>query len=396
MKNRKTYPNPTALRKERKQLVEDAIRHDRKPKRVPILSNAWTWIAWDAGYKLSEYLYDYDKNFDAVCQLHEKYEMDIYVEMGTRNPFRVADCFGESLYEIDDKKHYIQIPDFNMMDHDDYDVIIRDGTTKFYFERGIPSRYGITDRQQMIEAYGKAAKEFLLLSEHNKRIADQFVHKYGVPNMVAGKVPFPMETMMCTLRGIRGLAEDMRKRPDKLMELLDVVHRQQYPAVEKLFNTIDPTDDRFAIPMRLTCLSHTIQSTKQFEKYSWPYIKNFIDQTAKRNWTGWLFFEGTIDHIIDFLRDIPDGCMAIQIEANDPIEIKKLLPNVIIAGGFPTHLLYNGNKQQCIDKAKQLIDEMAYDGNYIFTVDKMMSYPQDGKGENLKAVTDFVKEYSRL
>ncbi|MFZ7134278.1 MAG: uroporphyrinogen decarboxylase family protein [Eubacteriales bacterium] len=396
MTERKVYDDPIALRKERKQLVEDAVRHDRKPKRIPIMSNAWTWIACDAGYTFTEYFYDYDKNFDAVCQLHEKYEMDMYVEMGARNPFRVADCFGPSLYKIDDEHNHLSISDFNMMDEDDYDDIIKLGTRKFFFERGIPSRYGITDKEQMMEAYGKAAKEFLTLGEHNKRVTNQFVDNFGVPNMCAGKVPFPMESMICTLRGIRGLSKDMRTRPERLQELLEVINSEQYVAVEKLLDTIDPTDDRFSLPLRLTSLSHTIQSTKQFEKFSWPYIKNFVDQISKRNWIGWLFLEGTIDHIIDFLRDIPKGCIGIQIESNDPVEIKKKLPNVTIAGGFPQRLLYGGTKQQCIDKAKQLIDEMAYDGNYIFTVDKMMSYPEDGKGENLKAVVDFVKEYSKF
>lgn len=394
-KPRKTYENPVELRKMRKKLVEDAIRHDRKPERVPILSNCWTWIGYDAGYTLSEYFDDYDKNFDAVCQLHEKYEMDMYVEMGTRNPMRVADCFGPSLYKIDNESYHLSIKDFYMMDEDDYDEIIRLGTRKFHFERGIPARYGITDKQQMFDGYGKAAKEYLLLAEHNKHTTDQFVNKYGVPNMVAGKVPFPMESMMCTLRGIKGLSRDMRMQPEKLKALLEVLDSETAPAIQKLFDTINPEDDNFIMPMRLTSTSHTIQSPKQFAEFSWPYIKRFIDGVSSRNWIGWLFMEGSVNHLIDFLQEIPAGCFGLQIEQDDPVEIKKKLPNITLAGGYPQSLLYRGTKQQCIDKAKQLIDDLAYDGNYIFTVDKMMSYPEDGKGENLKAVIDFVKEYAK-
>ena len=46
-----------------------------------------------------------------------------------------------------------------------------------------------------------------------------------------------------------------------------------------------------------------------------------------------------------------------------------------------------------VDYARKLIDELAYDGGYIFSTVKMLSFPQDAKRENLKAVCDFVYEY---
>ena len=56
-------------------------------------------------------------------------------------------------------------------------------------------------------------------------------------------------------------------------------------------------------------------------------------------------------------------------------------------------MLNNGTSQECVDYAKKLIDELAYDGNYFFGADVMLSYPNDCKRENLLAVNEFVSNY---
>lgn len=393
---RKTYENPEGLRKYRKKLIQDAIRTGTKPERVPVFSNVWTWKFLDAGYSLREGLYDYDKAYDAVCEHHEKYEMDLYIDMGARNPVQVTDCYGESLYVIDDERNYMNIKDFALMDEDDYDTFLADGPIKYFFERAVPARYGITDREEMIRKYGKAAHEYQRFSAFNKRVANQYVNVYGVPSIGLGKPNTPMDVMINGMRGMRGTAMDMRKRPEKLEAALEVLSDWLYPAVTNAFKNYDPEDDKYALFARITSLAHTMLNPKQFGKYSWPFYQKFCQDVADRDWCGWLFFEGSVAHIVDYLREIPAGHFALLIEQDDPVWLKKELPNLTICGGYPVELLQNGTEQQCIDKAKQLIDEMAWDGKYIFSTDKMMSFPQDGKGENLKAVIEFVKEYGRF
>ncbi len=358
------------------------------------MSHAWTWKTVDAGYSLRECLYDYDKMFDAVCRHHEKYEMDFYIDMGARNPVQVTDCFGPSLYVIDEHDH-LSIKDYALMDEDDYDNLINDGLIKYYFERGVPFRYGITDREQMLEGYGKAAKEYTRLADFNKRVANQYVNVYGVPNFCAGKPTNPMDTMMCVLRGIAGLSLDMRRRPEKVLEALAVIDSYFNKGTLKTLATFDD-NDTIAMSFRMTTLSHTIQNAKQFEKFSWPFIKRYCDNVAERDWVAWLFTEGSIAHIADFFKEIPKGHIGLLLEQDDPVAMKNQLPNVTIAGGFPVTTLQNDTTEQCVDTAKQLIDKIACDGNYIFTTDKMMSFPEDGRGENLKAIVDFVKEYAKF
>ncbi len=49
-----------ALKKERIQLFKTATTGKKKPDRVPIFSNMWSWKIFDAGYQLSEALNDYE------------------------------------------------------------------------------------------------------------------------------------------------------------------------------------------------------------------------------------------------------------------------------------------------------------------------------------------------
>ena len=57
-------------------------------------------------------------------------------------------------------------------------------------------------------------------------------------------------------------------------------------------------------------------------------------------------------------------------------------------------LLGNGTPQECVDSAKKLIDEIGRDGGFILSQNKMLSYKEDCRRENLKAVSDFVLNYS--
>lgn len=380
-------------RRERKKLFTDAISHDVKPTRVPILSNAFMWKYLDAGYTLRECIYEYDKAFDAGCKHHEKYNADVYMDLGNRFQIRVTDCYGKSLYEINDEADAISIRDFAIMDEDDYDTFIEDGPLKFFFERAVPARYGITDREDMIKKYGEASREYDKMQVFNKRIQDQYVEGFGVPMLCQGRVNTAIEYMMGALRGMRNLSMDMRRRPDKLEAAMNKITEFLEPSFEKSLESYDPESDRYVMFARITSLAHNMLNPKQFERFSWPQYKSFVDKVSAHGLQGFLFYEGSVDHIIDYLREIPEGQFALLMETGDPVEIKKKLPNLTIVGGYPVSMLQNGSVQDNIDKAKEFIDSMAYDGNYIFSTDKMMCFRNDGKSENFKAVIDFVREY---
>lgn len=83
----------------------------------------------------------------------------------------------------------------------------------------------------------------------------------------------------------------------------------------------------------------------------------------------------------------------LHLEQDDIFEARKHMPNIALCGGMTKAALYDGTKEQCIDLAKKLIDELGKDGGYMMSQNKMISFKNDAKAENLKAVCDFVNEY---
>ena len=57
-------------------------------------------------------------------------------------------------------------------------------------------------------------------------------------------------------------------------------------------------------------------------------------------------------------------------------------------------ILGRGTKQECLDLAKRLIDDLGSQGGFILCQPKMGSYRNDANPENLKAVSDFVLDYA--
>jgi uroporphyrinogen-III decarboxylase len=380
--------------KARKQLFVDAIRREKKPKRVPILANIFTWKVCDSKYKLSEALYDYDIMYKIVCEHHEKYDFDLYCDMGARNRVRFSDVFGKDCYLIDDENYGLNYPDASSVaDAEDYPTLLEKGLVRYYFENALPRKYRLTDTQDIIGRFGPAAREYKKIFEYTAKVNRQYNEVYGVP-VYGGIFPeFPLDTLFKAIRGMKGLSIDLRRNIKYVEQALEMIDDYFFPPVKKgLENFVDRDEAVFA--GRGTSLVHTVLNRTQFEKYQWPYIKKFADLLKEHNLIGTLYMEGSIDQFYDYLQDLPKGHIGLMIEIDDPVKVKEKLPNVTVMGGFPSYYLGKASVEQCLDKAKELIDLMAYDGNFIFTTDKMLSYPSDAKPENFIALNRFLKEYA--
>ena len=387
--------SPKNLLKERKQLFIDTVKQTKKPKRVPILSNTFTWMVYDSPYKLSEAIYDYDKMFEVICNHCEKYDFDLYSVSGARNVLAYSDVFGENCcYIINDDNYSINYPDSaSILKAEEYPIFLQKGLVKYYFEHGITRKYGLTDREDIIERFSRAAREMIKIDEFRDRVKKQFTDVFGVPIFATVVPEFPCDTLFKAIRGMKGFCTDLRRHTHYVEQALEVIDEHFFPILKNSFNKLGNADDVAFPGGRGISLVHTVLNPKQFGKYHWPYIKRYIDMVVSKNQICSLFLEGSIDLFYDYLQDLPKGHVALQIEQSDPVDAKKKLPNVTIIGGFPTHFLGKESLEKCLDKAKEIIDEMAYDGNFIFTTDKMLSFPSDAKSENMLAVVNFVKEY---
>lgn len=97
---------------------------------------------------------------------------------------------------------------------------------------------------------------------------------------------------------------------------------------------------------------------------------------------------------LDYLWELPENTI-MRFEYGDPrLVAEKLGGRHILSGFYPITLLQTGTKEQCIDKAKELLDILAPTGKFWFQADKsIISADKDGKiAENLRAVLEYVTE----
>lgn len=394
---KQTNKAASELLKERKQTLDATIRGNN-PKRMLLFSQTRAWPILDAGLKLTEAFTDYDRWFDVMCRCQERYQFDFYSDLGTRFSYKVTEALGGGGLIVDDEAGSVLYLDDVFMQPDEYDDLISMGLTKFFYERVFPKKYGLGKKTpaEAREMMKKAMHEMYELGQFNTRLYEQFETVYGVGRNT-NNAPFflkpPIDTISSCLRGIRGTSIDLRRVPgEKILEALHVIGDAAFDRLERELPKLKAADN-IAVPVAWTATTSSFISAKQFEKYDWPFMKRMIDAVVANDATGLILPEGSIAHLLDFYQQIPAGHFAVICDSDDIRMLKEKLPNVTLIGGFPSYYLGHMSKQECVDRAKQLIDEVGYDRKLIFSTDKMLSHKEDALGENLEAVNEFVLDY---
>ena len=385
------------LRLYRAKLFRDAASLERKPEKIPHLSFFVTWKILDAGYKLSEAMNNYEIMEKVVRRHQEEYGFDCILETGGRNAIRIPMALGNCSYSVNDEAGTVNYVDRAICEGGELGELAAD-VKKFFWEKGMSRKYTKwQDGSITLEDIQKAIDEQTLFVQYLNRIGKIMQDEYGLPPYSApkGYGYIGLDFMFNTIRGIRGLSMDIRKDKAALKEACAALNEIYYkPGIEALRNSTTGPDMTAAFDYDLTLLCHTILNNRQFEELLWPFMKETFDVLAEKKMTVRLFMEGSSKRFWDYFKDLPKGLIVMHPEADDVFEIRKELPNVAIMGGMPVQLLGNGTKEECVDRVKCLFDELGKDGGFILSQDKMVSFRNDAKPENVKAVCEFVREYN--
>lgn len=381
------------LRRERKQRIVDVVRQTKKPDRVPVVSNAFTWKIIDAGVKFSEAFNDLNVMRDVVIKHHEKYDFDGYFDYGIINAVKFGNTLGKGgCFVINDELNTMNFVEKAVLQEDEYPELIEKGFKRYIFEKLLPRKYQFKSREEAFERLKAAKTEYDNYYNYIFEISGIMNEQFGVPDLAPMWYYTPFEFFPWALRGLRRTGIDMRRRPDQVEAALQAIDEFVSPSFYDFAeNERDSEDHVFAHAILM--MAHSILNPKQFERYYWPHLKRYVDLVIKKDEIAVLYSEASVAHLIDFFQEIPKGHFALICEQDDPRFLKEKLPNLTVIGGFPTSLLGNGTVEQCITEARKLIDDMAYDGNYIFSANKMLSFANDANSENMLALNQFVKEY---
>jgi uroporphyrinogen-III decarboxylase len=90
--------------------------------------------------------------------------------------------------------------------------------------------------------------------------------------------------------------------------------------------------------------------------------------------------------------ELPDGAIVYHVDKGDIFEVHKAIgEKFCISGGIPNFLLSYGTPDEVRAYCKKVIDGVARDGGYIMDASAIIQ--NDAKVENIKAMTEFTREY---
>jgi len=210
----------------------------------------------------------------------------------------------------------------------------------------------------------------------------------GTVSAIAGIFKAPFDILADKLRGYLGLTMDMITQPDKVLEACEALMPHLYNVAR---GSADPNKQ---VPigywMHRGCLPFV--SAGQFESHYWPTVKPIIEELWKNGHQTLFYAEGDWNYHLDSFAELPDQSIVYHLDRGDIFEAhKKLGHKFCLSGGIPNVLLSFQTPDDVRKYCKKVIDGVAQDGGYIMDASAIMQ--DDTKVENMKALTDFTREY---
>ncbi|AOY76470.1 uroporphyrinogen decarboxylase family protein [Clostridium formicaceticum] len=372
---------------QRTEMVKKAIMC-QQPERVPIISKAEPSYAIEyAGYDLKTALWDPE----LIVKATDKMYTDIYCDAGGNMPRfpLIYKTNGSRAYvprELDD---FVQHPEVSGLLVEEYDEYITD-PFKCIVSKVVPRLY------PKLAADGfEGSLNYLRAMISENQVKSKYLagcaaveKKHGVINIRRGAIEAPFDFVADLLRGFTGVSMDIRRNQEKLLEAVEATTPLMY-RLAKILNPNPATIPSLFMPLHMP----SYMRTKDFEKLYWPSFKKLVCDLVNDGYTIQIFFEKNWSRYYDYLQELPTGVIAYFEEDDLGVVKEKIGKKLCIMGNFPITMLRLNTKQECIDKAKEILDKAAPGGGYLFCMDKSILSLSDAKPENLIAVSEFVHEY---
>ncbi|MFZ7133278.1 MAG: uroporphyrinogen decarboxylase family protein [Eubacteriales bacterium] len=363
------------------------------PENFPVQDNLdWNFLIEYAGEDLmmTQYTYTSEKVIEILEKAREILRGDNLTGAGGHNPISLM--FQQCIQNVMGSTGMIQHPEREYMLNNEYDALIKN-PYDFMLER-ISPRLNLAYSKSEINHVFAFARYILsvhdlgaIFGSANKYIKD----KYGLYSPPAGSgthqyVPFDFLADHC--RGFSHIPLDIRRQPESVIDALEAL----VPFC--IWSGKNKVQSPLGSNMIPTHMGAYLRET-DFEKFYWPTFSQIVHMTAERGQAMYIFLENDWTRFLDYLEELPMGTR-LYMEYGDAQKFKdRLGKKMILSGFYPLTLLKTGTKQQCIDKAKELIDILAPGGNFCFCFDKKALKLSDVNPENYIAVMEYAIENSK-
>ena len=226
----------------------------QEPDRVPVILPVGSLPLDNAGINMHTAMYDFEKAIQSCMKFNEKYSKELeYFASPMVTPGKILDLLDYKIYawpghEIPETAPGFQFKEGEYMKAEEYDDLIRD-PSDFWMRTYLPRVFGVFEAfkafgpltgvtenvhipffmrlaapnvQDSLQKLIDVGKEYQRLA----KISAQFMgmgaaNGFPMGGAAFGKAPF--DTLGDTLRGTKGIIEDMFRRPQKLLKALDVI-----------------------------------------------------------------------------------------------------------------------------------------------------------------------------
>ncbi|MBN2241660.1 MAG: hypothetical protein JW793_03140 [Acidobacteria bacterium] len=403
--------------RQRVQRLIDAYSVDI-PDRVPVSLPVANWPAYLAGTDTHTVMYDYDKLKQAWRQFYDKFETDTMISPGMVLPGKVYDLLDYRLYSwpghnLPESATGIQFVEGEYMKEEEYGLLISD-PSDFWLRVYIPRVFGAFEPFRLLSPLTSIiegpAGWFMPFMRPDMRAAAQrlidvgkelarwaqaigefnlwaMAEGYPAGRMVFAKAPF--DTIGDTLRGTKGIIRDMFRRPEQLLEAIDVVTDFTIRQTVEQANSVKATSALFPLHKG----ADGFMSPKQFEKFYWPSLKKVAEGLIKEGIRPDLFAEGSYTTRLETVNEFSKGEVAWIFDRTDMAAAKNILGKTCcLSGNVPTSLMVTGNYKETKEYCRKLIEICAPGGGFILAGG---AHCDQGNPENLRAMMDAAKEFGK-
>ena len=377
-----------------------AMRNE-KPDKIPIRPFVAEFTAKYAGYTCQEVTHDFEKAFAAARKCAADFDWDavvgnmVYVWTG------LTQAIGTKYYAVpgidvppDTGFQYLEPPEKKaFMKPDEYDQLIED-PTGFLFNVWLPrisadvSAMGepTSYRNNLSFLKGGMAmlNYFMAFGTQNELLRKES----GTVSAISGILKAPLDIIADKLRGYLGLVTDLMERPEKVLAACEALMPH---LTHVALSGADPDKNvPIGFWMHRGCVPFV--TMEHFDKFYWPTLKPIIEEIWAKGHQVLFYAEGNWNAHLKSFAELPDGSVVYHVDMADIFEVHKAIGHKFcISGGIPNFLLAYGTADEVRNCCKKVIDGVARDGGYIMDASAIVQ--NDAKVENIKAMTDFTREY---
>lgn len=372
-----------------------------KPDKIPIRPFVAEFTGVYAGYNCQQLTHDYNMAFEAAVKCAMDFDWDAVVANMVYVWTGLTEQQGTKYYavpgidlDVNTGFQYREPPEGEaFMLVEEYDALCED-PTGFLYNVWLPrvSRDVVAPGEPNTFRNNVAhIKSGIAMLNYFSAFGPQvgrLVNECGTVSAISGILKAPLDILGDKLRGYIGLCHDLLERPDKVIAACEALMPH---LTHVALSGADPDKNvPITIWMHRGCVPFI--SHEHFTNIYWATLKPIIEEINRQGHQVLFYAEGSWDHHLDAFAELPDASNVFHVDTGDIfLAHKKLGDKFCLSGGIPNYLLGYGTPDEVRAKCKEVIDGVAKDGGYIMDASAIIQ--NDAKVENVKALTDFTREY---